>query len=529
MSQTASSEFGRFRSFFWPIHTYELRKVVPMMLILFLICFNYSILRNAKDAVIVTSSGAAVIPFIKVWALLPTAIILTLLFTYLCSKFSQERVFYIVITGFLAVYVIFAFFLYPYRDIVHPNQIADSIESVLPGSFKVVVSMFRNWSFTIFYVMSELWSTIVMSVMFWGFANDVTRLGEARRFYSVLSIASNVAAIAAGQTGVMITSHIDWFSFFPLGSDPWERCQMVITIVIVTSGILAMLIYRWMNKNVLNDPSFDDFHQTKKEFKKKKRLSIRESVSYLSNSKYLVCIAVLVVSYNLVINLVEIVWKDRLSEVYPSKTELNIYMNNLTSFIGIISLVLALFMAKIIEKLDWTGTALITPVTMFITCAGFFGFLVFEDSLGGIVVALTGTTSIVIAVFFGTTQNALSKAAKYSVFDATKEMAFIPLSHECKLNGKAAIDGVGSRLGKSGGSLIHQGLFMIFGTLQGSTPYVATIIMGVIILWTLATRSLGRQFRELTEQRREEEKAAKALLEQQSQVGPEGETQPAMS
>ena len=88
---------------------------------------------------------------------------------------------------------------------------------------------------------------------------------------------------------------------------------------------------------------------------------------------------------------------------------------------------------------------------------------------------------LALVVFFGGAQNCLSKAAKYSVFDATKEMAFIPLDHDVKLKGKAAIDGVGSRLGKSGGSLIHQGLLMMFGSLSLSSPYVAVILMVFII------------------------------------------------
>jgi ATP:ADP antiporter, AAA family len=109
-------------------------------------------------------------------------------------------------------------------------------------------------------------------------------------------------------------------------------------------------------------------------------------------------------------------------------------------------------------------------------------------------VTLTGTTPLAIAVFFGGAQNCLSKAAKYSVFDTTKEMAYIPLSHDSKLKGKAAIDGVGSRFGKSGGSLIHQGLLLVFSTLTASAPYVAAILMCVIFFWIGAARSLGRQF-----------------------------------
>ena len=135
---------------------------------------------------------------------------------------------------------------------------------------------------------------------------------------------------------------------------------------------------------------------------------------------------------------------------------------------------------------------------MLVTCLGFFGFLFFQDQIGHFAVSLLGMTPLAIAVFFGGAQNALSKATKYSVFDATKEMTYIPLSHECKLKGKAAIDGVGSRLGKSGGSLIHQSLLMIFGTVLASAPYVALILIGAIVFWMIAVRALGLQFNEIS-------------------------------
>ena len=70
-----------------------------------------------------------------------------------------------------------------------------------------------------------------------------------------------------------------------------------------------------------------------------------------------------------------------------------------------------------------------------------------------------------LAVVFGTAQNIMSKSAKYSLFDPTKEMAYIPLDQESKVKGKAAIDVVGARLGKSGGSLVQQGLIIACGSL----------------------------------------------------------------
>src|SRR5260221_14387684 len=117
-----------------------------------------------------------------------------------------------------------------------------------------------------------------------------------------------------------------------------------------------------------------------------------------------------------------------------------------------------------IKRFGWTKTALATPLLMMIFCLLFFGVLVFQDNLSGYFLAIVGMSPLAIAVFFGSIQNCMSKACKSSLFDSTKEMAYIPLSHESKLKGKTAIDGVGARFGKSGGSLIHQGLLMIFAT-----------------------------------------------------------------
>jgi ATP:ADP antiporter, AAA family len=480
------NEFGKLRAFFWPLYRHEFKKVIPMMIMLFLICFNYSILRNVKDAVVVTakSSGAEVLPFIKVWVLLPMAILLTYAFTKLSNRFSQEKVFYIVISAFLVFFGLFTYVFYPMRDVLHPNQFADYLETVLPAGFKGMIMMIRNWTFTLFYVISELWGSIVLTVLFWGFANEITKINEARRFYGTLSVVASSAAIIAGSFGNFLTN-----------DQSWDQTLNILVGSVIISGCFAMLTYCWMNKNVLQGPEYATFHQTNidRQVKSKKKLSIRESFAYLSNSKYLLCLAVLVVSYNLVINMVEIVWKDQLRQLYPSPLDYNRYMNTMTIAVGLIATTSSLFMSQLIARFGWTRTALITPVAMLITSAGFFTFMLLRHNTD-IVLMLTGTTPLAIAVFFGAAQVCTSKGCKYSAFDATTNMAYIPLDHEIKLKGKAAIDGVGSRLGKSGGSFIHQGLLMIFATVSSSAPYVAVILMVVISLWIIAARSLGRQF-----------------------------------
>jgi AAA family ATP:ADP antiporter len=453
-----------------------------------------------KDSLVVTASGAEVIPFIKVWVMLPTAILLTFAFTRLSHRYSQERVFYIMITLFLSVFALFAYVLYPLRDLLHPTATAAVMQEVLPAGFKGLIAMCCNWTFTGFYVMCELWSTSIMSVLFWGFANEVTKISEARRFYGVLGVGASFAATAAGQSANFLSQGGVFNPALPFGRDAWEQMLVILITGVIISGLATMGIFRWMSKNVLKDPCFDEFHHARKVTKLKKRLSMRESFAYLSTSKYLMCIAVLVVSYNLMIHMVEVVWKDQLARLYPSPSDYNIYMNNVTSLIGVFATITALFMPKIFSRLGWTGAAAITPIMMLVTSIGFFSFLCFQEQWSGTFTVLLGTTPLAIAVFFGSAQNCLSKAAKYSVFDSTKEMAFIPLSHDSKLKGKAAIDGVGSRIGKCGGSLIHQGLLMGLSTVSASAPYVAVITLVVVFGWLLVTKSLGKQFNELAAQ-----------------------------
>ena len=55
-------EFGKWRSFLWPIHSYELKKIVPMFLMFFFILFNYTILRDTKDSLVIPASGAETAP-----------------------------------------------------------------------------------------------------------------------------------------------------------------------------------------------------------------------------------------------------------------------------------------------------------------------------------------------------------------------------------------------------------------------------------------------------------------------------------
>src|SRR5580658_5006214 len=103
MTLQKKAPFGLLRAIFWPVHRTEVKKVLSMLLLLFFLCVTYGVLRNLKDTIILTAkhSGAEVIPFIKVWGMLPGVFCATWLYTRLRRYFSKESVFYLIISGFI--------------------------------------------------------------------------------------------------------------------------------------------------------------------------------------------------------------------------------------------------------------------------------------------------------------------------------------------------------------------------------------------------------------------------------------------
>lgn len=494
---SSSTGFGKLRSFLWPIHMNELRRFVPMFLIFFLICFNYSILRATKDALIVTapSSGAEALPFLKVWAILPMALLFTFIFTRLSNKFSRENVFYIMMSGFLGFFVIFTFVLYPFRDTLHPHQLSDRLQEWLPLGFSGFIAIFRNWTYTAFYIMSEMWSTMIMTVLFWGFANEVTSVKDAKRYYAILGLGANIATIISGQVSNIISQH-SYNPALPFGTDSWGQALFILNGFIIAAGVICIALFRYLHAQGLG---YNSPHYTASEEQGKIKMGIRQNFKYLAKSKYLICIAIVVLMFNIAMTLIEVVWKDQVKQLYPNPSDFNSYMGNVLTGIGILATIGAFISGSIMRHFSWTISAMITPVIFMITGIGFFSFMLFkETALSSMAIAL-GWTPLAIGVFFGSLQNIFARASKYTIFDATKELSFIPLSKESRLKGKAAIDGFGSRLGKSGASIIHQSLIMVFGSISLSTPFVAVFFLFVIGGWMAATRLLGREFNSLTQ------------------------------
>jgi len=493
MSQAPTQAFGKWRQFFWPIHSYELKKILPMVGMIFFVSFVYSILRAAKDALIVTApgGGAEVIPFLKVGGVVPGAFIFMLLYAKLSNVLSKRNLFYTSVLIFPIFFLFFITVLYPARDMLHPTEMGLQWREALPVGFHGFVAAIENWTYSLFYIMSELWGSVVLSLLFWGFANDITRVTEAKRFYALFGLSANFALISVKPFNKTVKSIIASWQV----EDPWFYEQIFIVGSVIVASLLVIATYYWMQRVVLTDKRFYDQEEPKQPKKSKAKPSLAESFKVLASSKWLICIAIIVLTYNISINLIEVTWKSQVKLLHPNPADYNGFMSHYFSILGYTTIFMMVFVSSnVLRIFGWTVGALITPAVLLLTGAGFFALIIYPEYFSGML-SVIGETPLYIAVLFGMIQNIMSKAAKYSLFDPTKEMAYIPLDQEAKVKGKAAIDVVGARLGKAMGSGSQIALISVYGTLAAVTPQIACLLFLVITAWLWAVKTLGREFK----------------------------------
>ena len=478
---------------------------------MFCILFIYTVLRDTKDAILVNSPGAGAesLAFAKGIGVTTAAILFMILYTKAANIFKREGLFYVTALPFLLFFGLFPYCIYPFVDSIHMSL--DTIQSYQAAypTIKWIVPLVGNWTYTLFYILSELWGSAVLSLLFWQFANAITPVKEARRFYGMFGFLGNFGLLFSGPM-IIYVSH----SIHSLGLGRAESTGLMLKYLmafIIVAGIVLISTFYWMNRKVLTDKRYYDpeaMGETKK--KNKAKLSLMESFKYILQSPYIGLIAMLVLAYGVSINLFEGVWKGQIKIAYPTEVEYNRVMGGLSTVTGGIAVVLMLVGSNLLRIFSWRTCALVTPVVLLSGILVFFGVIYYNNGLlpegmkivEAIKEGIIKHELIVFAVVLGLLVNAFGKAVKYSLFDPTKEMAYIPLDQELKIKGKAAVDVIGGRGGKSLGSYTQMGLLTVFSgsALYQLVPIIAPIVIGIVVFWILSVFGLSKRFTALSSQ-----------------------------
>lgn len=504
----------------FPIEKGEWKRFLPMALMMFFILFNYTILRNVKDTLVTNGKGAEaeIISFIKLFGTMPAAILFVLLYSKLSNLLKRQTIFYLITGFFVAFFGAFAFIIYPNIDYLHPSsQTIHNLQEYYPN-FKMIIAMWGNWTYCLFYILAEMWGSMVLSLFFWQLANEITAPEKAKRFYPLFGVIGNIGLILAGRT-------TKYFSSFKTTGDvdPWQISLYYLMGSIVLGGIVVIGFYYWINQQAEQDASAADTE--KKPKKKKPKLGVIEGFKYIFSSSHILCIAILVLAYGMTMNYIDVLWKDQVKQLAAgSKNATAAYFGNFSEITGYLAIVLMFAGGVFLRTFGWYKSAIVVPLVTAATGIAFFGVIIYGNLQPAgeplLVLFDTPLTTVFLAALIGTWSGAFTKASKYSLFDSTKEMAYIPLDDELRSKGKAAVDVTGARLGKSGGSAT----ITILKTLMPSAstaalaPYLAGISLLIIAGWFVSVGKLNKSLKKLhlendTEAEKEEKKASPTTLE----------------
>jgi AAA family ATP:ADP antiporter len=433
-----------------------------MMGIVCLLNVNYAILRSARNALVVADlgGGAGSIPWFELCGAMPGAILMTFALTWLLNRFSLKVVFFIVLAIFVGFFCCFASTIYPLL-VYGKGFFAQS--HWLIAKIPMLASM-------VFFVMAELWKIALLTILFWGLVNQYVPLENAKRFYAPLMLGGSLGTIVAGPLISFCTSDL-------LSGKSWAVSLnlMMGLLAIVSVGIAWLFSILWKRFSAVEK-------KQEASSQKEEPLSVWESIRICLKSRYLLLLAWVTIADYIAYALAEVIFFDILKQQYPDPRDYCDFMGKLSLWNGVLTAVSALVITPyLLRRYRWKVASLVTPVCLLVMEGAFF-FAFWHPTL---------STQIPLLVLIGSLLFCTVRAAKYTLFDTSKEISFLLLPPLEKMQGKLVIDGMCARIGRGSASFLSLTLIQLCGSVLATVPIAGGLAIFISASCVAATSRLG--------------------------------------
>jgi AAA family ATP:ADP antiporter len=462
---------------------YGYKKFFSISIILVLVCFNNHLLRSMKITCImdIPEAGTELFSFFKTYGVFPVLFIFTSIYFYLIKIFEYKYVFCFFILIFLVYFLCFLCFFYPKSSLFEIASIEVLAKNWLPKGLYNFVLMIKYWHFFLFYILSEIWATTILSLMVWGVINDNTSLHESKIVYPIFLLIANSTGIFMGQVTQILTFE-KRYSFLNYINSPWKQ-SFVVQLFIVSLLCCAIIII-YLKSNSLLQKKLN--HNPKKD---NKNTNFKNVLTLFITEKTVLSIAILAFSYNMIYNLFEIIWLNQIKLIYPYAGDLNLYLGQITKYTSLLSTIMSVILILLGNKINisynWIIKASLSPFSCFLLTSLF--------TLSWYQVFSMFTTSQTL--FFGSCQIILGRVLKYTVFDETKESAFIILPQNTRRESKPIIDLFSFKFGQLASNIIIQILTFVFLSISSIVPYLISIIFIVNFIWFVSVTKLWKELK----------------------------------
>ncbi len=294
-----------------------------------------------------------------------------------------------------------------------------------------------------FYVWKDIY-IVVLIESFWSYANSTLNLKAARWIYGGLCTIGSLGSLAAGY----LVGHV-------AGSSGSTAALMLTLPILGATTLIALALHRYAPT-----PAAKPSAAAKQSFS--------EGINIIKRSDYLLLMLFLILSIQLIITLVDYRFNELVQINYPDESARTWVISRVYMAVSAGALVLQL------------GTGLILGL-------GFGRVFIGLP----IVVGLTVLGLEIHPIFlFAAAAKVTGKVFDYSLFRATKEMLYIPLSYAEKTQGKAIVDMMTYRVAKGGVALALHGLLA-----AGLAFLVSWLALVLVAVWAVLAVLITRRRR----------------------------------
>lgn len=414
----------------------------------------YTLVRDMKDVILVSSCGAEAIPFMKTWVNFPISFFGMFLFNKLYDNgHSLTHIYRMMYPTIALLYCFIGIVLFPNRLWIQPH---------FHHSF-IGVQLINQWVSTCYYAFSSIWGSIVISLLFWSIANRYTSIKEAKVIYPLFGFVGNIALIIAGfitKTCIQCTTSFN------------QHISVLMSIAFCFVCIHMLLFETLIQK-------FPEINASHLKTHKKSNENIFSEVFTILHSPFIRNMVIMISCYGSSFLIFETVWKHYIRLHFDNPILYANFMGTVSSIKGILTMLMMLLSSSVFNNIPLPIALGVTPICI-CSLGGMFFYTIHM-----------GAEPIVI-VYIGGALAVLAKSLKYAFFDPNKEIAYMYVPDEMRLKGKATIDVLSNPMGKSGTSLLLQSMFLTFGNLHNSLGYITIVFMFLCISWLQSIRYMKK-------------------------------------
>lgn len=418
----------------------ELKKYALLGCIFACILGVYWTLRALKEPIFSTMVGhgayLAAAKMVSLVLLVP----LVILYGALVRRFSRNKLFYIICTGYALLLLLWAIVM------AHSSL----------GVANVVASPWRIFGW-LWYAFVESFGSFVVA-LFWAFVADVSDARSARYGFPLVAL--------LGQLGGVVTPR--YLVHIPclFGSCTSSSIIVCLAVLVACVGPLVALFLRVTPSRMLHGFKPEHHREVNEQ-----KTGLFEGLRLLLAHRYLLGMFAMIAFFELSVTFIDFNFKNMVVSMLSCDQACQ-YLGEFGSTVNLATFLCILFGINNIQRWMGVRTALlVTPVVV------------------GVLIVIFKTFYLLDVLFW---LMIAAKAMGYALQVPTLKQLYIPTSHDAKYKAQAWIDTFGSRSAKATSSLLN----MSCGTL-GICMYLSFIFylsIGVVGAWLGVAWFLGNRY-----------------------------------